>query len=839
MSYALPELTEKECMMMGGSFGNGGYRFDGDAPQDFEDDFAATDYGGNYDGYDDMSGNSRGSAENYYGDGFNDGFDDDFGGSYDDGYNGSYSDGMSDDFDDGYDDYGQYDTRGRGGYDDGFDDDFDDGCGSRDSRGRGGYDDGFDDDFDDGCGSRNSRGRGGYDDGFDDDFDDGIGSRNSRGRGGYDDGFGDDYSNVNYDDFEDRSYYGGDSRHSRSASRNVIPDQERHESQSERYDRYAEDARKKRKRMGAPTGQTGDFYDYDTSADYDDNYDDADNYYGRDRGPADRTPEPIPPIYAKYLGTGNGEGSYYEEVYGKTAKKNNSVSLRRHRAQKRLKVLGITAACIAVVSLAVYYFTAVHIYNPVRVDNSIVNLQGSDTTKMLQGVIGNKLSDKTLKIVVNGEPFMINLGEYGFNYSSDADGTEKEVTKKDLDGKDVKNTIVTFKNILYNQTKMEDLLNSISDKYGTTMVKPSYTIEGDQLIIKAGSDGVGIDENSLMTEILERIKSGNYDDSLVEELVTTKAPDVNIDKIYKEVVCDVKDATSYVDENGTTIFNSDVVGKKFDLSSARSTIESGGNTWTIKLKLTQPKVSLVELKAPYCPDLLSETTTSFSAENKTRAANIKNASKRINTFGSFEDGYVLQPGEIFSYNDTVGERTEANGFSVATVYTNTGTTNDVGGGICQVSSAIFSAAFKADLEITQRTNHMYKVHYWTTPGEDATVNWGTLDFKFQNSKSYPVKIKMIYKNSNKKYDGKATITCQIWGTNDGYRCEFDNKTIKMVKTTVVEKKATTGKPRGKIEWGDPGLTVEIWRVRYKDDKKISKDLMWTSIYQPLATVKYV
>ena len=318
------------------------------------------------------------------------------------------------------------------------------------------------------------------------------------------------------------------------------------------------------------------------------------------------------------------------------------------------------------------------------------------------------------------------------------------------------------------------------------------------------------------------IRTGNYEDSLVEELVTTKTPDVDIDKIYKEVVCEVKDATSYVDENGTTIFNPDVVGKKFNLEAARTEISNGGNTWSIKLQLTQPKVSLVELKAPYCPDLLAETTTAFSAENKTRAANIKNASKRINTYGSFEDGYILQPGEIFSYNDTVGERTEANGFSVATVYTNTGTTNDVGGGICQVSSAIFSAAFKADLEITQRTNHMYKVHYWTTPGEDATVNWGTLDFKFQNSKSYPVKVKMIYKSSNDKYDGKATITCQIWGTNDGYRCEFDNKTIKMVKTTVVEKKATTGKPRGKIEWGDPGLTIEIWRVRYKDNKKISK-----------------
>ena len=811
---ALLKMTEKECMMMGGSFGSGGYRFDGDAPDDFEDDFAGTDYGGNYDGYDDL--NSPDSYGAYDGDGMSD----DFGGGYDDEFD--------DDFNDGY----APNARSRGGYDDGFDDDFNDGY-APNARSRGGYGDGFDDDFDDGY-APNARSRGGYGDGFDDDFDDGY-TPSTRSRGGYDD----DYSNVNYDDFEDRGYYSGGDTRSRLAARNVVPEQRRHETQSERYDRYAEDARKKRKRMGAPTGQTDDFYDYDTSDDYGDDYDDADGYYGRDRGPADRTPEPIPPIYAKYLGTGNGEGSYYEEQYGKTAKKNNSVSLRRHRAQKRLKAFGIVAACAAVVSLAVYYFTSVHIYNPVRVDNSIVNIQGSDTTKMLQSVIGNKLSDKTLKLVVKGEPFMINLGEYGFNYSSDADGTEKEVTKKDLDGNDVKNTIVTYKNILYNQTKMEALLNSISDKYGTTMVKPSYTIEGDQLIIKAGSDGVGVDENSLMGEILERIKTGNYDESLVEELVTTKTPDVNIDKIYKEVVCEVKDATSYVDENGTTIFNSDVVGKKFDLESARSTIATGGNTWTIKLKLTQPKVSLVELKAPYCPDLLAETVTSFSAENKTRAANIKNAAKRINTYGSFEDGYILQPGEIFSYNDTVGERTEANGFSVATVYTNTGTTNDVGGGICQVSSAIFSAAFKADLEITQRTNHMYKVHYWTTPGEDATVNWGTLDFKFQNSKSYPVKVKMIYKSSDKRFDGKASITCQIWGTDDGYRCEFDNKTIKMVKTTVVEKKATTGKPRGKIEWGDPGLTIEIWRVRYKDDKKISKELMWTSVYQPLATVKYV
>lgn len=682
-----------------------------------------------------------------------------------------------------------------------------------------------------------------FDDCFDDDFDssddyDDYDNYDDYRRGGYSstsdhEDYGDDYG-VNYDDFEDKVYY-NDNMRSKSAAHNVIPEQRKHETQSERYDRYAEELKKKKKRMGAPNGTTGDFYDYDTSDDYDDYYDDSDEYYGRDYGPADRTPEPIPAIYAKYLGYGSGgeyTGGEYCEQYGKTAKKNNSVSLKSYRMQKRLKTMGIVMGCLTAVCAVVYYFTFVHIYNPVAIENSIVNLQTADTTKMMQSVIGNVLSDKTVKLTINGETFTINLGEYGFNYSSSADGDTSAVTVKDSQGNDVENIIATYKNICYNQTKLEALLDSISDKYGTTMVKPSYKIEGDQLIITAGSDGVGVDENNLLGKILACIQSGSYDDRLVEELVVTKAPAVDIDKIYKEVVCEVKDASSYVDENGETVYSPDVVGKQFNLEDARAKIANGGNTWSIGMSLTQPKVTLVELKAPTCPDLLAETTTTFNTGNKTRAANIKNAAHRINTYGGFEDGYILQPGEIFSYNDAVGERTEANGFSMATVYTTSGTASDVGGGICQVSSAIFSAVFKADLEIVSRTNHMYMVHYWSTPGEDATVNWGTIDFKFQNSKSYPIKIKMSVSESGE-------LTCQVYGTNDGYRAEFDNKVLKQTLTSVVTKKATKGKPAGTIEYGDPGYIIEIYRVRYKDDVKISKELMYTSTYQPLQTVKYV
>ena len=671
---------------------------------------------------------------------------------------------------------------------------------------------------------------GSLNDDFEDDFNDDL-----------DDDLGDDFDEYNgcgqmhnssgrdYGEFEDRCYYSYGNGYSYRKSRNTIPNQKRREVYADKRDHQDSNHKKGMRRDMSSTPMD---YFYGRS---DDDYDDDevyDDYFGRSRAPAGRTPEEIPPIYIKYL---SNTGQNYEEHYGKTAKKNNIHSLSSYSTRKRLKVISVVLGCVALFLVTWYYFSFVCIYHPVKIDNSIVNLQTDDVTTMLRSVVGAKLSDKTINVVVCGETFSINLGEYGFNYSSAKDGSTTTSTDTDANGNEVITTIATYKNICYNQTKMEELLNSISSKYGTVMVKPSYTIDGDQLIIRAGSDGVGIDENSLLEQILEHIKLGNYSECLVGEMVTTHAPAVDIDKIYKEVVCEVKDASSYVDENGETIYISDVVGKKFNLEEARATIANGGNSWTINLSLTHPKLTLVELKAPTCPDLLAETTTEFKTSNKTRAANIKNAAKRINTYGSFEDGYILQPGEIFSFNDTVGERTEANGFSIATVYTNTGTSNDVGGGICQVSSAIFSAAFKADLEIVSRTNHMYRVHYWTTPGEDATVNWGTLDFKFQNSKTYPIKIKMIYANKN----GMGTITCQVWGTDDGYRCEFDNKTIKQVLTTTIQKPATSSKPKGTKEWGEPGMTVEIYRVRYKDNVQISKELMWTSIYQPLATIEYV
>jgi vancomycin resistance protein YoaR len=124
--------------------------------------------------------------------------------------------------------------------------------------------------------------------------------------------------------------------------------------------------------------------------------------------------------------------------------------------------------------------------------------------------------------------------------------------------------------------------------------------------------------------------------------------------------------------------------------------------------------------------------TSFNSGNKTRTNNIKLAVKAINN-------YVIFPGETFSFNRVVGKRTAAKGYLRAPVIVRGEFSEDIGGGICQVSSTLFNAVDNAGLKIIQRFSHSRKVPY-IPPGRDATVSWYGPDFVFKNKYNQPVLI---------------------------------------------------------------------------------------------------
>lgn len=129
--------------------------------------------------------------------------------------------------------------------------------------------------------------------------------------------------------------------------------------------------------------------------------------------------------------------------------------------------------------------------------------------------------------------------------------------------------------------------------------------------------------------------------------------------------------------------------------------------------------------------LISSFNTNYgSISSPQRANNIVLATRSIN-------GRVLMPGDIFSFNEVVGERTHKKGYQAAPVIIGDKLEDGLGGGVCQVSSALYNAAYAAGLQSVERTHHTLPVHY-VPEGMDATVDFGNIDYKFKNNFKYPI-----------------------------------------------------------------------------------------------------
>lgn len=205
----------------------------------------------------------------------------------------------------------------------------------------------------------------------------------------------------------------------------------------------------------------------------------------------------------------------------------------------------------------------------------------------------------------------------------------------------------------------------------------------------------------------------------------------------------------------------EVVGCRFDIQQAEQLWSQADwmETVSVPMEVRYPEVRAESLRAMLFRDLLGSQTTYFPNSIQNRISNIQLAASRL-------DGVVLNPGEIFSYNQTVGERTTEAGFLLAAAYSNGEVVEELGGGVCQVSSTLYCAVLYSQLGIKSRDCHYFKVDYlpW---GMDATVSWPQPDFKFQNTRDYPVRIHTVV-DPLERY-----LTIEIWGTDtDGTYIEL-------------------------------------------------------------------
>lgn len=289
----------------------------------------------------------------------------------------------------------------------------------------------------------------------------------------------------------------------------------------------------------------------------------------------------------------------------------------------------------------------------------------------------------------------------------------------------------------------------------------------DSITVIKGASAVVVDADELFELVKKALEEGQTEDLKYSPNPSGSGEELDVQKLYDTVFTQPENS---VYDPQTKAATDHKVGLSFDLENAKQLMSAAKNGDKVEIPLikTEPEVTKEKLTAMLFSDLLAQKSTSLSGSSSARINNIKKASASIN-------GLILNPGDEFSYNGTVGQRTAAGGYQAAGAYSGGKVVSEIGGGICQVSSTLYYCTLISNLEITQRTCHYFGVNYLPA-GLDATVSWPSPDFKFKNSSQYPIKIVTAVDSGNMSVqiygsnpDGiKVEMSVDRWSTKDGY-----------------------------------------------------------------------
>ena len=371
--------------------------------------------------------------------------------------------------------------------------------------------------------------------------------------------------------------------------------------------------------------------------------------------------------------------------------------------------------------------------------------------------------------------------------------------------------------INFNSNKLDNIIENISVELPNLIVEPTYYISGNELIVTKGTAGNKLDEQETRQMIISAIKDEKSNISLPVNSIKPDLP--NLEKIHEEIYAEPQNATLTKEPYSISV---EKQGVDFGISieEANNLLKSDENEVSIPLVFTDADVTVADLGEDIFINTLSSCTTKYDSTNVNRATNLKIACEKIN-------GTVLAPGEVFSFNKVVGERTTKNGFKEAVIYADGELDYGIGGGICQISSTLYNAVLFANLDIVERKNHSMTVTYLPI-GQDATVSYGSVDFKFKNSRTYPIKV-LATVNS-----GVITISIQGVKEKNEYDVDILVETTQTVDfTTTYEHSSSIPKGTEYIkQTGKLGYKCSTYKMLYQNGNLVSKTLLSTDTYKP-------
>lgn len=401
-------------------------------------------------------------------------------------------------------------------------------------------------------------------------------------------------------------------------------------------------------------------------------------------------------------------------------------------------------------------------------------------------------------------------------------GKDSKQNKKDI--KDAKEYGIPLHMALsYDKDK---LILVAGENLGDKITDPSpMTVEigEDCLIITNALSGTIVDTDKAISDMEKELADFKQDKTITLVLTEYTPKNLTFEELKSKYVGEAKDAI-YTAEDGNHHIEPEVVGVEIDEAEAKRIFEENKDSkepYKIPAKITLPEITASYLEDKYVNKIMAKYSTSFAGSSQGRCTNIALAASKIN-------GYVLNPGQRFSYNAVVGPRTAAAGFKNAHVYVGTKVVDGIGGGICQVSSALYNAVVLADLKTVSRVNHSIPVSY-VPMGRDATVSYGSIDYVFENNKSYPVSIKATIEGT--------MLTIAIVGTSEmDYTVEFQTKYISSIpysQTTIEDETLNEGETKI-ITNGSDGSIYESYRVYKRNGVEFDRKFESRSRYLPTA-----
>ena len=487
------------------------------------------------------------------------------------------------------------------------------------------------------------------------------------------------------------------------------------------------------------------------------------------------------------------------------------VPVYKQKSKSVLSIFGmLTGILIIIILLILIVFTGYNMFNQNIVSG--VSIKGVDVSNMSKSDAKYKLDNYLSEVLpqeikVKHGDFEATLSTSQIAVEFDTKSATNQAFSIGRQGNIFENDFYVLSsmfgktdinlNLKLDTDQLSKNLDEMSAQLPDKVTDSSYYIDENNLIVTPGKTGNVVDVETSIQNIKDAILSLSDLDQPIELAVKTQEPEkIDIEKVHTEIYKEPNDA--YYTQDPFTVYPSEN-GLDFKVSIEEANNILGDQTadeYTIPLKVLYPNVTTNMIGSEAFPDLLSSFSTKYSVRATARTTNLKLAASKIN-------GTVLMPGETFSYNKVVGARTIAAGYKEAPIYVSGEVVDGLGGGICQITSTLYNAVVYANLDIVERTNHQFVPSY-VTASRDATVVYGSLDFKFKNNRNYPIKI-------NCSVSG-GIANFQIFGLkqDDDYDVEISSYETGRTATAIYS---------------------EAYKILKKDGKVVNKQLLSKDTYK--------